>query len=101
MSKPRHADKDSAPTSSGPKQIHHLSNYIFLFLLAVFLIAVYTFLLQKSYSTSTLEANVDQNITVPMPSTNLFPTLLPGTTLRTSTRLMICPLSSIRHFKLL
>lgn len=63
MSKPRHADKDSAPTSSGPKQIHHLSNYIFLFLLAVFLIAVYTFLLQKSYSTSTLEANVDQNIT--------------------------------------
>ena len=35
----------------------------FLFLLAVFLIAVYTFLLQKSYSTSTLEANVDQNIT--------------------------------------
>lgn len=45
------------------KQIHHLSNYIFLFLLAVFLIAVYTFLLQKSYSTSTLEANVDQNIT--------------------------------------
>lgn len=29
MSKPRHADKDSAPTSSGPKQIHHLSNYIF------------------------------------------------------------------------
>lgn len=63
MSKPRHADKDSAPTSSGPKQIHHLSNYIFLFLLTVFLIAVYTFLLQKSYSTSTLEANVDQNIT--------------------------------------
>lgn len=63
MSKPKHADKDSAPTSSGPKQIHHLSNYIFLFLLAVFLIAVYTFLLQKSYSTSTLEANVDQNIT--------------------------------------
>ena len=63
MSKPRHADKDSAPTSSGPKQIHHLSNYIFLFLLAVFLIAVYTFLLQKNYSTSTLEANVDQNIT--------------------------------------
>lgn len=63
MSKSRHADKDSAPTSSGPKQIHHLSNYIFLFLLAVFLIAVYTFLLQKSYSTSTLEANVDQNIT--------------------------------------
>lgn len=63
MSKPRHADKDSAPTSSGPKQLHHLSNYIFLFLLAVFLIAVYTFLLQKSYSTSTLEANVDQNIT--------------------------------------
>lgn len=63
MSKPRHADKDSAPASSGPKQIHHLSNYIFLFLLAVFLIAVYTFLLQKSYSTSTLEANVDQNIT--------------------------------------
>lgn len=63
MSKPRHTDKDSAPTSSGPKQIHHLSNYIFLFLLAVFLIAVYTFLLQKSYSTSTLEANVDQNIT--------------------------------------
>lgn len=63
MSKPRHADKDSAPTSSGPKQIHHLSNYIFLFLLAVFLIAVYTFLLQKSYSTITLEANVDQNIT--------------------------------------
>lgn len=63
MSKPRHADKDSAPTSSGPKQIHHLSNYIFLFLLAVFLIAVYTFLLQKSYSTSTLEANIDQNIT--------------------------------------
>lgn len=63
MSKPRHGDKDSAPTSSGPKQIHHLSNYIFLFLLAVFLIAVYTFLLQKSYSTSTLEANVDQNIT--------------------------------------
>lgn len=63
MSKPRHADKDSAPTSSGPKQIHHLSNYIFLFLLAVFLVAVYTFLLQKSYSTSTLEANVDQNIT--------------------------------------
>ena len=63
MSKPRHADKDSSPTSSGPKQIHHLSNYIFLFLLAVFLIAVYTFLLQKSYSTSTLEANVDQNIT--------------------------------------
>lgn len=63
MSKPRHADKDSAPTSSGSKQIHHLSNYIFLFLLAVFLIAVYTFLLQKSYSTSTLEANVDQNIT--------------------------------------
>jgi len=63
MSKPRQADKDSAPTSSGPKQIHHLSNYIFLFLLAVFLIAVYTFLLQKSYSTSTLEANVDQNIT--------------------------------------
>lgn len=63
MSKPRHADKDSAPTSSGPKQIHHLSNYIFLFLLAVFLIAVYTFLLQKSYSTSTLKANVDQNIT--------------------------------------
>ena len=63
MSKPRHADKDSAPTSSDPKQIHHLSNYIFLFLLAVFLIAVYTFLLQKSYSTSTLEANVDQNIT--------------------------------------
>lgn len=58
MSKPKHADKDS-----GPKQIHHLSNYIFLFLLAVFLIAVYTFLLQKSYSTSTLEANVDQNIT--------------------------------------
>lgn len=63
MNKPRHADKDSAPTSSGSKQIHHLSNYIFLFLLAVFLIAVYTFLLQKSYSTSTLEANVDQNIT--------------------------------------
>lgn len=63
MSKLKHADKDSAPTSSGPKQIHHLSNYIFLFLLAVFLIAVYTFLLQKSYSTSTLEANVDQNIT--------------------------------------
>lgn len=63
MSKPRHADKDSAPTSSGSKQIHHLSNYIFLFLLAVFLIAVYTFLLQKSYSTSTLEANVNQNIT--------------------------------------
>ena len=63
MNKPRHADKDSASTSSGPKQIHHLSNYIFLFLLAVFLIAVYTFLLQKSYSTSTLEANVDQNIT--------------------------------------
>ena len=63
MNKPRHADKDSASTSSGPKQIHHLSNYIFLFLLAVFLIAVYTFLLQKSYSTSTLEATVDQNIT--------------------------------------
>lgn len=101
MSKPKHADKDSAPTSSGPKQIHHLSNYIFLFLLAVFLIAVYTFLLQKSYSTSTLEANVDQNITCSDAIHKLVSNTFTGTTLRTSTRLMICPLSGIRHFKLL
>ena len=41
---------------------YHLNNFIFLFLIAVLLIAVYTFVLQKNYSESTLDAAVERNV---------------------------------------
>ena len=40
----------------------HTGNFVFLFLLVVVLIAVYTFILQKSYAHNTLEAVVERNI---------------------------------------
>lgn len=63
MNNPSQTDKPSESNSFKQHPVQHLSRYIFMFLLAVFLIAVYTFLLQKSYSTDTLKATVDRNIT--------------------------------------
>lgn len=41
---------------------YHAPNFIFLFLLCTLFIAVYTFALQKNYSSNTLEAAVERNI---------------------------------------
>lgn len=44
------------------KRYGHAGNFVFLFLVVVMLIAVYTFILQKSYAHNTLEAAVERNI---------------------------------------
>ncbi len=44
------------------KRYSHAGNFVFLFLVVVMLIAVYTFILQKSYAHNTLEAAVERNI---------------------------------------
>lgn len=41
---------------------YYAPNFIFLFLLCTLFIAVYTFALQKNYSSNTLEAAVERNI---------------------------------------
>ncbi len=40
----------------------HLTNFILLFLLVIFLITAYTFILQKNYANSTLEAAVSREV---------------------------------------
>lgn len=54
---------EKLPKKNGNTKLnYHAPNFIFLFLLCTLFIAVYTFALQKNYSSNTLEAAVERNI---------------------------------------
>ena len=54
---------EKLPKKNGNTKLNYYApNFIFLFLLCTLFIAVYTFALQKNYSSNTLEAAVERNI---------------------------------------